>query len=66
MTPSDVTLAVESVHRDDPHNTHGPASRRSPYVLEEDYAAWDEAQLERCREKACRDCRQIEAWLVTL
>jgi hypothetical protein len=60
--------AVESVHRDDPYNTHGPASRRSPYVLAEDYAAHDLMLLDRRREHrppACWECSQAE-WLVTL
>jgi hypothetical protein len=62
MTAPDMLAAVESVHRDDPYNTHGAASRRCPYVLDEEYAAWDEARLERCREHACLDCRQL-TWL---
>jgi hypothetical protein len=52
--------AVESVHRHDSYVARD--GYRSPYVLEEDYAAWDEARLERCREQACLDCRQL-TWL---
>jgi hypothetical protein len=51
---------VVSVHQSDSYVARD--GYRSPYVLDEDYAAWDEARLERCREHACLDCRQL-TWL---
>jgi hypothetical protein len=61
MTASaDMLGAVESVHRSDPYVARD--GYRCPYVLNEDYRDWDEARLERCREHACLDCRQL-TWL---
>ncbi len=57
-----VYLAVEAAHRDDPYVARD--GRRSPHLLDEEYREWDEARLERCREHACADCRQLVDWLV--
>jgi hypothetical protein len=60
--------AVESVHQDDAYNTHGPASRRSPYVLEEEHAQHDVMLLDRRREHrppTCWECSQAE-WLAVM
>jgi hypothetical protein len=60
--------AVESVHRDDPANTHGPNSLRSPYVLDEDNAEHDLMLLDRRREHRppeCWECSQAE-WLAVM
>jgi hypothetical protein len=54
--------AVESVHRDDPYVARD--GYRSPYVLDEEYAEYDAARLERCAEHACIDCRLLVDWMV--
>jgi hypothetical protein len=59
--------AVESVHTDDPYGTHGPCSRRCPFVLDEEHAEYDQARLERICEHApaqCLDCRQLADWMI--
>jgi hypothetical protein len=58
--------AVESVHR---HDSYGARDGyRSPYVLDEDYAAHDLMLLDRRREHrppACWECSQAE-WLAVM
>jgi hypothetical protein len=61
--PADMLGAVESVHRSDPYVARD--GYRSPYVLEEEYAAQDLMLLDRRREHcppACWECSQAE-WL---
>jgi hypothetical protein len=47
---ADVLLAVESVHTDDPYQTHGPCSRRCPFVLDEERRELDRELADRREE----------------
>jgi hypothetical protein len=49
--PADMRLAVESVHTDDPHNSHGPCSRRCPFVVDEERRELDRELADRMAEQ---------------
>jgi hypothetical protein len=49
--PADVLLAVESVRTDDPANSHGPCSRRCPFVLDEERRELDRELADRMMEQ---------------